>query len=421
MSDFNAPSDDLTRSVPFEITRTADDGDGLTFEGYAAVWDSPTEINSRAEGHFVEVMKRGSFVKTTNGRVPAFLFDHGQHPLIGSMPLGVIQEAREDDRGLFIRARFTDNWLIQPVRDACADGAIPGMSFRMSIPEGGQKWIRGKSGELPRREITEVKCYECGPVVFPAYADTSVGVRSSVDQLAHADRRDLARALFAAEERADTSNTDANYADPGYKDDGVKRYPVNTGAHVKAAWAYINMDRNQQGYTPEQIASIKSRIKSAAKKFGIEIGDETKSAEIDGETRSWMMSDLCAVVEDAIEDQLYEDQTVCVVDISDDGNAYFCIWNNVEMETYEVSFTIDDAGAVTLGTPAEVLKKTTYVPATSDEEADAGRNADPADEVTPQDTLDPADEVTPRGAPQPTDAETARFLRQLKARDLLGA
>src|ERR1035437_1069384 len=31
------------------------------------------------------------------------------------------------------------------------------------------------------------------------------------------------------------------YADPGYQQDKVKRYPLDSKAHVKAAWSYINM------------------------------------------------------------------------------------------------------------------------------------------------------------------------------------
>lgn len=65
---------------------------------------------------------------------------------------------------------------------------------------------------------------------------------------------------------------DVKYADPGYKD-GVKRYPIDTEAHCRAAWSYINMPKNQAGYTSEQVAAIKGRIRAAAKKFGIEISD----------------------------------------------------------------------------------------------------------------------------------------------------
>ncbi len=195
----SAPRDNLVREMPFEVTRTEEDGDGLTFEGYAAVWDSPTEINSRAEGNFIERIKPGAFTRTL-AKMPVFMFNHGQHPVIGDMPLGVIQEAREDAHGLFVQARLSDNWLVQPVRDAIAEGSIRGMSFRMSIPDGGETWRHAKGDQLAERDIHEIKCYELGPVVFPAYEATSAAVRS-------ADLAELARVLFHAqpddEERMD--------------------------------------------------------------------------------------------------------------------------------------------------------------------------------------------------------------------------
>ena len=64
------------------------------------------------------------------------------------------------------------------------------------------------------------------------------------------------------------------YADPGYQKDKKKRYPIDTAAHVRAAWSYINQGDNASLYTTAQLARIKSRIKSAAKKFGINIVSE---------------------------------------------------------------------------------------------------------------------------------------------------
>jgi len=169
----DAPTEGLVRSVDFDLLR-AEDGDGLTMEGYAAVFDTPTRIDSW-EGQFDEVIQRGAFKKTLRERTPVLQFDHGQHPLIGSIPLGTIQSAREDAQGLYVKARLTDNWLVQPVRDAIRDGAVNGMSFRFSVVK--DSWTeRGK--QPPLRTLLEVKAPELGPVVFPAYRETSVGVRS---------------------------------------------------------------------------------------------------------------------------------------------------------------------------------------------------------------------------------------------------
>lgn len=186
------PRDDLTRSVPFTLERAASDsGDGLTLEGYGAVFDTPTRIDSW-EGTFDEVIARGAFAKTIKERTPVVQFDHGHHPMIGSIPLGAIEAIREDSHGLYVRARLADNWLIQPVRDAIASGAIDGMSFRFSVV----KEQVDESGDMPVRTVQEVKLYEVGPVVFPAYESTSVGVRAVAQQLTDPEfRAHLARAL----------------------------------------------------------------------------------------------------------------------------------------------------------------------------------------------------------------------------------
>lgn len=65
------------------------------------------------------------------------------------------------------------------------------------------------------------------------------------------------------------------YADPGYKND-QKRYPIDTAAHTRAAWSYINVAKNQGGYSGAQVAQIKARIQAACKKFDIEVSDDSK-------------------------------------------------------------------------------------------------------------------------------------------------
>src|SRR5687768_9764878 len=116
--------------MPFEIRDGADvdGGDGLTFEGLAAVFGEETVIDSW-EGRFVETVRKGAFRKAIRERTPVMQFDHGRHPLIGSIPIGRIEDLRETDEGLAVRARLSDNWLIEPVRDAVRDRTVNGMSF----------------------------------------------------------------------------------------------------------------------------------------------------------------------------------------------------------------------------------------------------------------------------------------------------
>ena len=166
----SAPRDGLLRSVPF----LAEPGDGLTLEGYAAVFDDPAMIDSW-EGTFRESIMPGAFAKTIAEKTPVLMFDHGQHPMVGSIPIGTITDLRENGRGLFVRATLADNWLIEPVRQAIAGQSISGMSIRMTVNK--DTWGRG-TDNVVERSIHEVGLAELGPVVFPAYENTQVSVRS---------------------------------------------------------------------------------------------------------------------------------------------------------------------------------------------------------------------------------------------------
>lgn len=61
---------------------------------------------------------------------------------------------------------------------------------------------------------------------------------------------------------------DVEYADPGYQADKVKRYPIDTEAHARAAWDYINQAENAERYSAEQLTEIRKRIEEALQKFG---------------------------------------------------------------------------------------------------------------------------------------------------------
>ncbi len=205
----------IYREFKFEL-RSDDTGDGLTMEGYAAVFNSPTRI-SGWEGDFDETIAPGAFRKTLRERKPVLMFNHGKHGFVGDMPIGQIVDAREDDHGVYIKARLFDNDLVRPVRDAIAGGAVSGMSFRFEPIR--EKW----SADKRTRTLMEVRVPELGPVVMPAYEDTSVAVRTRAEDLVTALRSDhelryaLTRALLIATP-AETLECDDAVRDAGTSD-----------------------------------------------------------------------------------------------------------------------------------------------------------------------------------------------------------
>jgi HK97 family phage prohead protease len=206
------PRTDVLRSSPFAVRAAegGDPGDGLTLDGYAAVFGRKALIDSW-EGRFYEQIAPGSMKKSFREQPPVIQFEHGRHPLIGSLPIAEltrIEEASDPDLapdgGAHVVGRLTDNWLVQPVRDAIANRSVNGMSFRFTVvretwTDAGGKTIRDEDQlrellrrtwyedvpdeELLTRTLKELRVPELGPVVFPAYAETSVGVRSMLGRL----------------------------------------------------------------------------------------------------------------------------------------------------------------------------------------------------------------------------------------------
>ncbi|MCL6442536.1 MAG: hypothetical protein K6T83_03595 [Alicyclobacillus sp.] len=73
------------------------------------------------------------------------------------------------------------------------------------------------------------------------------------------------------------------FADPYHSSYPLTLNGKPSWRRTRAAWGYINQERNAEQYTPEQLAHVKSRIRSFAKKhFGkrLESHDETKKSFI---------------------------------------------------------------------------------------------------------------------------------------------
>jgi HK97 family phage major capsid protein/HK97 family phage prohead protease len=190
------------RSAEFRaVSRDGEENDGRTLEGYIAVYDTDTEIDSW-EGHFIERIAKGAFKKTLRERTPVMQFNHGREI---PFPIGVFTELREEDQGLYSKGRLFTNQAIEPIREAIAEGAISGMSFRFRVIRDEWRDNKGKlvkGDEIYRllyepgdrgplvRTLKEVQMSEAGPVVFPAYAATSVSLRS-IEEMTEEDRQKI--------------------------------------------------------------------------------------------------------------------------------------------------------------------------------------------------------------------------------------
>ena len=179
----------------FDFEARSSGTDGRTLEGHAAVFNTAARIRDM-HGDFDEIIMPGAFTRSLAARTPVMQFEHGRDPRVGAVPIAAIEDIREDETGLYVRAKLYDNPVIEPVRQAIAGKSIKGMSFRFGVPDGGDKWTTRSAG-VDLREIYDTDTAEIGPVVFPAYDATSVSVRSLLAQLDPDEHRSLIRELAA--------------------------------------------------------------------------------------------------------------------------------------------------------------------------------------------------------------------------------
>src|SRR4051794_10557553 len=94
----SAPPPEMRRQTPFRLRSEAADGsgddasgdDGSTLDGFAAAFLQETIIDSW-EGKFREQIQPGAMKKTFRESPPKIQFDHGQHPMIGSIPIARLE------------------------------------------------------------------------------------------------------------------------------------------------------------------------------------------------------------------------------------------------------------------------------------------------------------------------------------------
>lgn len=148
------------------------EGDGKKLVGYAAVFDAPYD-----SGWMVEYVRKGAFSRalSENQDVRA-LFDHDSSVVLGRRSAKTLTLA-EDDKGLRFEIDLPDTQAARDLRILVERGDITGMSFGFRVIK--EQW--DESGPKPVRTLLDVDLLEVSVVTFPAYADTSVGVRSLED------------------------------------------------------------------------------------------------------------------------------------------------------------------------------------------------------------------------------------------------
>jgi HK97 family phage prohead protease len=166
-----------TNSVEFEVRA---EGDGMTFTGYASVFNSP----SQDLGGFIEYVAPGAFKRSLQSRNEVkLLWNHDSGEPLASLRGGTMQLV-EDDRGLKVTAQLPNTTRGRDIAELLRTKVIDSMSFGFNVIK--DTWSR--DGQT--RTLDSVRLFEVSIVSFPAYEATTAQVRSqptiNPDQLADA-------------------------------------------------------------------------------------------------------------------------------------------------------------------------------------------------------------------------------------------
>lgn len=151
--------------------RAVGEGDKMTIEGYAIVFDQPA-----THGRFTETIKRGALDGADMKNVP-LRYNHNDNVMVMARTKNNSLRLIVDEKGLLIQADLIDTQSNRDLYKGIQEGLIDRMSFAFTVADGGDTWNFGQKETT--REVTKInKLYDVSVVDAPFYDGTSVYARS---------------------------------------------------------------------------------------------------------------------------------------------------------------------------------------------------------------------------------------------------
>jgi HK97 family phage prohead protease len=183
-----------TNNTEFEIRSEGEDG--MTFTGYASVFNSSSEDL----GGFREFVAPGAFKRSLQSRNEIkLLWNHDTNEPLASVRGGSL-ELVEDRYGLKVKAKLPNTTRGRDVAELLRSKVIDSMSFGFNVIK--DAW--SENGSV--RTLESVRLHEVSIVTYPAYTATTAQVRSIQPTI---DADELANALLKLESGEDLDEKSA--------------------------------------------------------------------------------------------------------------------------------------------------------------------------------------------------------------------
>lgn len=181
--------------------RAAESGDGMSFGGYAARYNSPS-----APLPFTEIIAPGAFDRTLKSKndIRAYI-NHDERLILGSTRAKTLRLESRDD-GLYSEIDLPDTSYARDLSVSIARGDVRTMSFGFST-------VKDKWQDANNRTLVEVRLHEVSAVSgVAAYAATTASVRNLtlIAKRTATDLDELTDAIAALEAGTELTDDQAN-------------------------------------------------------------------------------------------------------------------------------------------------------------------------------------------------------------------
>ncbi|WP_200263653.1 HK97 family phage prohead protease [Streptomyces sp. HSG2] len=147
-------------------------GATLTIHGYGIVFNSPSA--PLGSPPLIEQISPAAWSPENDATDVLCTFDHDTRNYLGRRSAGTLRLGA-DRTGIWFECDLPDTAAGRDVFALVQRGDIPGCSFTFRADD--DEWSKTSDG-TPLRTVTHMRVLELGPVLTPAYPDTSVAVRS---------------------------------------------------------------------------------------------------------------------------------------------------------------------------------------------------------------------------------------------------
>lgn len=311
------------------VTRSVDLTAAIPFQGTAILFNKRTWIGSREHG-FWEQIAPEAVTKTLTEADVRFLQNHNPDLLLARTNPGMRADGAATltlvptPAGLRTEADMAPVSYAHDLAVLLDRGDISQMSFAFDPIDWTTEQLPGGALLVT---ITELRLYDVSVVTYPAYEETDAGLRA---------------AAF-----------DAICRDAGFEPDAVLRGYAQGGAMPELELA--------AAAAPEAIPAA-----HRTKRARLVEADFTRSLN------GWTFKDLWPLLDAAIVDYCSTEDFnaywyVWLIDINDEWFVFYDDRPGAGHSYWQVSYTVAADGAITLGTPVEVVGKTLWLEVTQAE------------------------------------------------------